>query len=71
LCLFFETVSLEKWCRLRGNLLFYLKSNDQFSEPQGVIVLERYRVAVHSETREYDGFAFYLGESFFGSHGGK
>ncbi|KAI5729691.1 hypothetical protein M8J76_005429 [Diaphorina citri] len=32
-------VCLERWCRLRGNLLFYFKSKDQWSEPVGVIVL--------------------------------
>ena len=29
------TVSTERWCRLRGNLLFYFKSRDHFSEPAG------------------------------------
>uniref|UniRef100_A0A8D8H6Q0 phosphatidylinositol-3,4-bisphosphate 4-phosphatase n=1 Tax=Culex pipiens TaxID=7175 RepID=A0A8D8H6Q0_CULPI len=53
-------VSLEKWCRLRGNLLFYFKSADQFSEPQGCIVLEKYRCVRHGDLREYDGFVFYL-----------
>ena len=33
-------VSVERWCRLRGNLLFYFRSRDQWSEPAGVIVLE-------------------------------
>ncbi|XP_055603104.1 inositol polyphosphate-4-phosphatase type I A isoform X2 [Uranotaenia lowii] len=53
-------VSLEKWCRLRGNLLFYFKTNDQFSEPQGCIVLEKYRCIKHNDQKEYDGFVFYL-----------
>ncbi|XP_054276724.1 inositol polyphosphate-4-phosphatase type I A-like [Macrosteles quadrilineatus] len=34
-------VSLERWCRLRGNLLFYFKTRDQWSEPLGVVVLEQ------------------------------
>ncbi|XP_071868710.1 inositol polyphosphate-4-phosphatase type I A isoform X1 [Bombus fervidus] len=34
-------VSLERWCRLRGNLLFYFKSREQWSEPLGVIILEQ------------------------------
>ncbi|XP_046680485.1 type II inositol 3,4-bisphosphate 4-phosphatase isoform X2 [Homalodisca vitripennis] len=34
-------ISLERWCRLRGNLLFYFKSRDQWSEPLGVIVLQQ------------------------------
>ncbi|XP_065084950.1 inositol polyphosphate-4-phosphatase type I A isoform X2 [Ochlerotatus camptorhynchus] len=53
-------VSLEKWCRLRGNLLFYFKTADQFSEPQGCIVLEKYRCARHGDQKEYDGYVFYL-----------
>ncbi|XP_066586693.1 inositol polyphosphate-4-phosphatase type I A isoform X2 [Prorops nasuta] len=34
-------VSVERWCRLRGNLLFYFKSQEQWSEPLGVIILEQ------------------------------
>ncbi|XP_011331338.1 type I inositol 3,4-bisphosphate 4-phosphatase isoform X2 [Ooceraea biroi] len=34
-------ISLERWCRLRGNLLFYFKSREQWSEPLGVIILEQ------------------------------
>ena len=34
------SVSVERWCRLRGNLLFYFKSRDHWSEPAGVIVIE-------------------------------
>ncbi|KAH0535283.1 inositol polyphosphate-4-phosphatase type I A isoform X2 [Cotesia glomerata] len=39
-------ISLERWCRLRGNLLFYFKSKEQWSEPMGVIILEQcsYRI---------------------------
>lgn len=33
-------VYLERWCRLRGNLFFYLKGRDQCSDPFGLIVLE-------------------------------
>lgn len=57
------TVSSQRWCKLRGNLLFYFKSNDQFSEPAGVIVLEKYRVTVPNEPSEtFEGFPFYIGE---------
>ena len=38
-------MSVERWCRLRGNLLFYFKSRDQWSEPAGVIVLDSLEVA--------------------------
>ncbi|XP_055618165.1 type II inositol 3,4-bisphosphate 4-phosphatase isoform X3 [Toxorhynchites rutilus septentrionalis] len=53
-------VSLEKWCRLRGNLLFYFKTGDQFSEPQGCIVLEKYHCVKHNEQKEHDGYVFFL-----------
>nr|XP_023030196.1 type I inositol 3,4-bisphosphate 4-phosphatase [Leptinotarsa decemlineata] len=39
-------ISLERWCRLRGNLLFYFKNRDPWSEPLGVIVLEQCQVRV-------------------------
>lgn len=45
-------VSLERWCRLRGNLLFYFKSRDQWSEPLGVIVLEQCVIKLDSPTVE-------------------
>ncbi|XP_034254490.1 inositol polyphosphate-4-phosphatase type I A isoform X2 [Thrips palmi] len=41
-------VSLERWCRLRGNLLFYFKTCDQWSEPLGVLVLEQCVVHIDS-----------------------
>ncbi|XP_041455861.1 inositol polyphosphate-4-phosphatase type I A-like isoform X1 [Lytechinus variegatus] len=31
----------ERWCRLRGNLLFFFKDRNLLPEPQGVIVLEQ------------------------------
>ncbi|GFY71964.1 inositol polyphosphate-4-phosphatase type I A [Trichonephila inaurata madagascariensis] len=37
-------VFLQRWCRLRGNLLFYYKTKDQYSEPAGLFVLEEYYV---------------------------
>lgn len=58
------TVSLERWCRLRGNLLFYFKSSDQFSEPQGVIVLEKCEPVIRNESREHDGYVFFIGTIF-------
>lgn len=57
----FVTVSLERWCRLRGNLLFYFKTSDQFSEPQGVIVLEKCEANIRNINREQDGFVFFIG----------
>ncbi|KAG7171447.1 Inositol polyphosphate-4-phosphatase type I A-like [Homarus americanus] len=43
-------VSTERWCRLRGNLLFYFKSRDHWSEPAGVIVLENCQVNLDEST---------------------
>ena len=40
--LFTIAVSVERWCRLRGNLLFYFKSRDHWSEPAGVIGMRNY-----------------------------
>lgn len=42
-------VSLERWCRLRGNLLFYLRAAEQWAEPLGVIVLEQCTVRTQQE----------------------
>ncbi|KAK4877541.1 hypothetical protein RN001_010047 [Aquatica leii] len=57
-------VSLERWCRLRGNLLFYFKSKDPWSEPIGVIILEQCQVRLDSPTSTTstttDNFPFYL-----------
>jgi len=39
-------ISAERWCRLRGNLLFYFKSRDLSSDPAGVIVLENVTVKI-------------------------
>nr|CAH7757510.1 unnamed protein product [Callosobruchus chinensis] len=39
-------ISLERWCRLRGNLLFYFKHKDPWSEPLGVVVLEQCQVRI-------------------------
>ena len=49
---FFSTVSVERWCRLRGNLLFYFKSRDHWSEPAGVIVIENCRVRLERNSLE-------------------
>ncbi|XP_025832000.1 type I inositol 3,4-bisphosphate 4-phosphatase isoform X2 [Agrilus planipennis] len=58
-------VSLERWCRLRGNLLFYFKSREPWSEPIGVIVLEQCQVRLDPPTPTTplptDGhYSFYL-----------
>ena len=46
------SVSVERWCRLRGNLLFYFKSRDHWSEPAGVIVIEDAEVTVETNSME-------------------
>ena len=35
-----ESAGQGRWCRLRGNLLFYQKSAEAWSEPAGVLVLD-------------------------------
>lgn len=60
-------VNLERWCRLRGNLLFYFKTKEPWSEPLGVVVLEQCQVRIDppmaSAPLTNDGhFPFYLGE---------
>lgn len=62
----FAIVNLERWCRLRGNLLFYFKSKDPWSEPVGVIVLEQCQVKLEPPMAPTplttDGhYPFYLG----------
>lgn len=37
-------VFVERWCRLRGNLLFYFKTKDHCSDPVGVLVLENFQI---------------------------
>ncbi|XP_026822038.1 type I inositol 3,4-bisphosphate 4-phosphatase isoform X3 [Rhopalosiphum maidis] len=44
--------NFERWCRLRGNLLFYLKSHDQLSDLLGVIVLQNYSVQLDESPPE-------------------
>ncbi|XP_071847504.1 inositol polyphosphate-4-phosphatase type I A-like isoform X4 [Apostichopus japonicus] len=62
----------EKWCRLRGNLLFYFKGRDLSSGPQGVIVLEQ--VVIRPDLGEVQPYAFcveYIGEpnsQYFAAH---
>ena len=66
---FFGTiaVSVERWCRLRGNLLFYFKSRDHWSEPAGVIVIEDCQVRIdQTETLDHSTFGLVLA---FGSSG--
>lgn len=43
---------MERWCRLRGNLLFYFKSRDHWSEPAGVIVIEDCEVVIETNSLE-------------------
>lgn len=42
-----------RWCRLRGNLLFYLKGPEAWYEPMGVVVLGRHQVKV--QTKDENG----------------
>ena len=52
---------MERWCRLRGNLLFYFKSRDHWSEPAGVIVIEDCEVRIdQAETLDDSTFGLVL-----------
>ncbi|XP_067641805.1 inositol polyphosphate-4-phosphatase type I A isoform X2 [Eurosta solidaginis] len=53
-------VNYPRWCKLRGNLLFYLKDQDPQSPPTGLLVLENCRPLIRNEEREFDGFALIL-----------
>lgn len=56
-------VSLERWCRLRGNLLFYFKSREQWSEPLGVIILEQCMVRVDPSSNHVP-YGFSIGKYY-------
>lgn len=62
-CRFYCTVSLERWCRLRGNLLFYFKSREQWSEPLGVIILEQCTVRTEPPSNHVP-FGFSIGKYY-------
>ncbi|XP_074650931.1 inositol polyphosphate-4-phosphatase type I A-like [Tubulanus polymorphus] len=51
-------VYTSRFCRLRGNLLFYFKSKEPSSEPAGVIVLER--CTVELDLKEELAFSFQI-----------
>ncbi|KAH8367681.1 hypothetical protein KR084_001456 [Drosophila pseudotakahashii] len=53
-------VRVERWCKLRGNLLFYLKDKDPRSAVAGLLVLENCRPRIHNEQREPEGYVFDL-----------
>lgn len=40
---------MPRWFRLRGNLLFYFRGPEQWSEPVGVIVLENHTVEIQNQ----------------------
>ncbi|EFX86646.1 hypothetical protein DAPPUDRAFT_307906 [Daphnia pulex] len=46
-------VATERWCRLRGNMLFYFKSSEAWSEPAGVIILDIGNI--HVDPVPFDG----------------
>jgi len=60
---FYCAVSLERWCRLRGNLLFYFKSREQWSEPLGVIILEQCTVRAEPPSNHVP-FGFSIGKYY-------
>uniref|UniRef100_A0A2C9LDT4 PH domain-containing protein n=1 Tax=Biomphalaria glabrata TaxID=6526 RepID=A0A2C9LDT4_BIOGL len=50
------TTYVNRYVRLRGNLLFYFKSKDSKSEPLGVVVLERCAVELAVDQETKNGF---------------
>jgi len=64
---YFFKANFERWCRLRGNLLFYLKSHDQLSDLLGVIVLQNYSVQLDESPPE-GPFGFQIGKIFLSQH---
>ncbi|KAK2720594.1 hypothetical protein QYM36_004469 [Artemia franciscana] len=55
---FGQCVFVERWCRLRGNLLFYLKSHEPFSEAYGVIVLDIAEIRLEADSPSTGPFYF-------------
>lgn len=53
-------VRVERWCKLRGNLLFYLKDKDPKSAVAGLLVLENCRARIQNEERDSEGYVFDL-----------
>ncbi|XP_052856393.1 inositol polyphosphate-4-phosphatase type I A isoform X1 [Drosophila gunungcola] len=53
-------VRVERWCKLRGNLLFYLKDKDPKSAVAGLLVLENCRPRIQNEERDPEGYVFDL-----------
>ncbi|XP_016949226.1 inositol polyphosphate-4-phosphatase type I A [Drosophila biarmipes] len=51
-------VRVERWCKLRGNLLFYLKDKDPKSAVAGLLVLENCRARIPNEQPEPEGYVF-------------
>ncbi|XP_070554323.1 inositol polyphosphate-4-phosphatase type I A-like isoform X2 [Ptychodera flava] len=51
-------VYVERWCRIRSNMMFYFKGKDMLSDPYGVIILERSSIIEASE--ESQSFAFII-----------
>ncbi|XP_017055612.1 inositol polyphosphate-4-phosphatase type I A [Drosophila ficusphila] len=51
-------VRVERWCKLRGNLLFYLKDKDPKSAVAGLLVLENCRPRIQNEERDPEGYVF-------------
>ncbi|CAB3379897.1 Hypothetical predicted protein [Cloeon dipterum] len=53
-------ISSERWCRLRGNMLFYFKSREQWSEPAGVILVEGCTIKLEPATMNDGSYGFAL-----------
>ncbi|EDV99535.1 GH12404 [Drosophila grimshawi] len=53
-------VKLECWCKLRGNLLFYLKDKNPKSSVAGAVVLQDCQPRIHNDEPDLEGYVFDL-----------
>ncbi|XP_055843383.1 inositol polyphosphate-4-phosphatase type I A [Episyrphus balteatus] len=58
--LFRTNVNYLRWCKFRGNLLFYLKDENSSSKPVGLIVVENCKPVIKPNEEEPDGYPIYL-----------
>lgn len=58
--LFRTNVNYLRWCKLRGNLLFYLKDENSSSKPVGVIVVENCKPVIKPNEEDPDGYPIFL-----------
>ncbi|XP_055912176.1 inositol polyphosphate-4-phosphatase type I A [Eupeodes corollae] len=58
--IFRSNVKHLRWCKLRGNLLFYLKDESSLSKPIGLIVIENCKPVINTYEEEPEGYPISL-----------